>query len=333
MFFLLLACIGAAVIEGVQPEDSGQNTGGDDTGTDDTGDPKDTGQAPPPDYDCSALPEVYTSVEVEGAKAYHGVAFDAQGRLVGWDSRNALTTSVYGEKATPWIPGMQQVEQIAEHPDGNFYVLASNSLWRVSPEGGQERILGGLYYAYGLTFAPDGQLWVADGGLHRVDIDSGEKVTVIEAPKVDDWSAVLIRDVAFSLDSTRMYVVSTSRSMQYWELDEDLNLVGERQDFINVPGGWKDGLEIDACGYFWLPDFQRTALFRVSPDGEETIRVMGGSGEKDYPHALSWGTGGDWSRTALYLPMPYDSARVRELEIGVPDGAEVRTWKGEKSRF
>ncbi len=332
MLLLLLACNGAAVIGGLPGDDTGLEDTGQDTG-EDTGDTQDTGEEPLPDYDCSDLPSTYSDVEVEGAKAYHGVAFDAQGRLVGWDARNALTTSAYGEKATPWIPGMQQVEQIAEHPDGNLYVLASNSLWRVSPEGGQERILGGLYYAYGLTFAPDGKLWLADGGLHRVDIDTGEKVTIIEAPEFDDWSELLIRDVAFSLDSTRLYVVSTSRAMQYWELDEDLNLVGELQDFTNVPGSWKDGLMIDACGYFWLPDFQRSALFRVSPDGQETIRVMGGSGEKNYPHGLSWGAGGDWSRTALYLPMPYDNAKVRELELGVPDGATVRTWKGEKSRF
>lgn len=328
MFLLLLACTGSAVIDGIQTEETGQDTGE----TDDTGDTQDTGEEPTPEYDCSALPESYKAETVSGAKAYHGVAFDAQRRLVGWDSRSSLMVSTYGQAATPWIPGMQEVEQIAEHPDGNLYVLASNSLWRVSPEGGQERILGGLFYAYGLTFAPDGQLWLADGGLHRVDIATGEKTTVIPAPDLDDWEAKLIRDVAFSLDSTRLYVVSTSRLVEYWELDEDLNPIGELQVFATVPGAWKDGLMIDACGYFWMPDFQRSALFRLSPDGEEVVRATGGN-ELSYPHALSWGVGGDWSQTALYLPLPYNQATVIELEIGVPDGAKVRTWKGEKSRF
>lgn len=328
MFFLLLACNGAAQIDGlVGPEDTAVTTD-----SDETADTQDTGEDGPPEYDCEDIPSNYTSSTVSGAKAYHGIAFNAAGELVGWDGNSALTTSAYGQAAKPWVPGLQDVEQIVEHPSGDLYALVANELLRISPEGGRERILGGLFYSYGLTFAPDGQLWVADGGLHRVNIETGEKTTFIEAPTEVDWDTNLYRDVAFSLDSERLYVVNLTTRLEYWELDEDLNPVGELKVHGQVPGMWKDGLMIDACGYFWIPDYQRSSLYRVSPDGKETIRAIGGS-ELYYTHSLSWGPGGDWSKTSLYLSMPYNQSRVAEMDIGVPDGAFVRTWRGEKSRF
>ena len=325
MFLLLLACQGEAEIDNPGTTDTSDTN---DTGSADTAD---TGEEKPT-FDCDAVPDSYSTEAVTGAKAYHGIAFDDQDRLVGWDGRNSLTTSSYGQAATPWVPGMQIVEQIVEHPSGDLFTLADNELIRISPEGGQERILGGLYYAYGLTFAPDGQLWVADGGLHRVDVETGEKTTFIPAPAQDDWEANLYRDVAFSLDSKRLYIVSLSKRLEYWDLDDNLDPVGDLQVFAIVPGSWKDGLMIDACGYFWLPDYERSSLYRVTPDGSESIAALRGN-ELSYTHALSWGPGGDWSETALFLPMPYNQSRVVKMEIGVPDGAVVRTWKGEKSRF
>lgn len=329
MFLLLIACNGAAQIGDLPPVTDTADTATDTGETGDTADTGDTGTEQP-DYDCDDVPDSYTTTTVQGAKAYHGIAFNAEGELVGWDGRNALTTSVYGETATPWVPGMQTVEQIVEHPSGDLFTLSANELIRISPQGGQERILGGLFYAYGLTFAPDGKLWVADGGLHRVDVETGEKTTFI-APS-NDWNANLYRDVAFSLDSKRLYVVSLSTKLEYWELDDNLDPVGDLQTFAIVPGSWKDGLMIDACGYFWLPDYQRSSLYRVDPDGGQAIQAAGGN-EKSYTHALSWGAGGDWSETSLFLPLPYSQSRVVELDIGVPDGASVRTWMGEKSRF
>ncbi|MFT5584562.1 MAG: streptogramin lyase [Cognaticolwellia sp.] len=331
MFLLLMACNGAAQIDDLTPVTDTADTEADTGDAADTADTGDTGTEQP-DYDCEAVPSSYSTSTVAGAKAYHGIAFNADGDLVGWDGRNTLTTSAYGESATPWVPGMQVVEQIVEHPSGDLFTLSANELIRISPEGGQERILGGLFYGYGLTFAPDGMLWVADGGLHRVDIETGEMTKFIPAPGPDDWQANLYRDVAFSLDSKRLYVVSTSNKLEYWDLDEDLEPIGALKTFAIVPGSWKDGLMIDACGYFWLPDYQRSVVYRVDPDGEKTIQAAGGT-EKSYPHALSWGGGGDWSQTSLFLPLPYNQGRVVEVEIGVPDGASVRTWKGEKSRF
>ena len=325
MFLLLLACQGEAEIDNIGTTDTR------DTDTDDTDDTADTGEEKPT-FDCDAVPDSYSTEAVDGAKAYHGIAFDDQDRLVGWDGRNSLTTSSYGQAATPWVPGMKDVEQIVEHPSGDLFTLADNELIRISPEGGQERILGGLYYAYGLTFAPDGQLWVADGGLHRVDVETGEKTTFIEVPAENDWEANLYRDVAFSLDSKRLYVVSLSKRLEYWDLDDNLDPLGDLQVFANVPGRWKDRLMIAACGYLWLPDYDRSSLYRVTPDGSESIAALSGT-ELSYTHALSWGPGGDWSETALFLPMPYNKSRVVKMEIGVPDGAVVRTWKGEKSRF
>lgn len=329
MFLVLLACTGAAQIDPLPSVDDTSETA---TDTAETGETGETATPDPLDYDCDDLPASYSTKLVSGAKAYHGIAFNADRDLIGWDGLNALTTSVYGEAAKPWIPGMQVVEQLVEHPSGDLFALSENELVRISPEGGRERILGGLFYAYGLTFAPDGQLWVVDGGVHRVDTETGKKTTFIKAPAVDDWENKLYRDVAFSLDSKRLYVVGTTKRLEYWELDDALEPVGELKLHAQVPGAWKDGLMIDACGYFWIPDYQRSSLYRVSPDGKETIQAAGGT-ELSYTHALSWGAGGDWSQTSLFLPLPYNQSRVVEMDIEVPDGALVRTWNGEKSRF
>ena len=44
-----------------------------------------------------------------------------------------------------------------------------------------------------------------------------------------------------------------------------------------------------------------------------------------YGHGATWGTGvGGWLEDALYVPMPYGSNQVREIQIGVPG----RDWAG-----
>ena len=51
--------------------------------------------------------------------------------------------------------------------------------------------------------------------------------------------------------------------------------------------------------------------------------------ERGYGHGVVWGRGlGGWRPDAIYMPQPYNDAKVREVVIGVPDGATVRTWNG-----
>lgn len=338
MLFLLLACNPVTI--DLPPDDTQATTDDTQDTTDDTGDSQDTqdtaeGYPPLPyptmSYDCADLPTDYTVTPIDGARGYHGVAFDADGKQMGWDAANAITKSEYGQAAIPWLPGMSWVEQMVEHPSGDLFVLTDRDLLRISPDGGYERVRGNFYYPYGLSFGPDGMLYVADGGLYRVDPETGESTTLIRVPSGPNANK-LIRDVTFSLDSTTMYIVRTDPVQLKWALDENMEPVGDYEEWVTVPGYWKDGVEIDACGNFWIPEYDKRALYRVTPEGEVQEILKGP--ERGYAHGLAWGEGdGGWREDSIYMPLPYNNAKIQEVHLGVPDGRLVRTWNGTKSSF
>ncbi len=288
---------------------------------------------PDVDYDCADVPDSYEEpLHFDEARAYHGMVFDDEGMLIGWDGRNSLTKTAREGEAEPWVPGLKYLEQMVQHPNGDIYTirLEQGEVIRVTPEGGWETVMSGLYYGYGLTFGPDGRLYVVDGDVWRLDLDTQESELLFKHPANDAW---LYRDVTFNEDTTKMYISKVyDYAVEVVDLDEAMDPVGEPTTFAEVPGYWKDGLQMDACGYLWLPDYERHALYRVSPEGE-VLEVLQ-TAEKEYGHGVEWGNGvGGWRQDAIYLPLPYDRARVKELVIGVPDGRLVRHWNGEKSAF
>lgn len=288
---------------------------------------------PSVEYDCSALPEP-SPTKLDGARGYHGLAFDDQGLMTGWDAITTLMQTAYPDQAKPFLPGMVEVEQMVRHPAGHFFVLSAKRLYRVEPDGSSERLGNFLDWAYGLTLGPDGMLYISGRDLWRMDPDTEEVEVLLEGPGLTyKW---LYRDVTFNADTTVMYIATAlegSNFIRSVELDEEMNLVGEPKLFAQVPGHWKDSLQIDACGYLWTPDFHYLALYRVSPDGQQVDQVLSGI-EREYGHGVEWGNGvGGWREDAIYLPLPYDGAQVRELVTGIPDGRLVRHWKGEKSRY
>jgi hypothetical protein len=83
-------------------------------------------------------------------------------------------------------------------------------------------------------------------------------------------------------------------------------------------GGWLDGLGVDACGNLFVPDYNTSSLYRISPEGLVSLYYYFGS--VAYGHGLAWGSGmGGWNAEALYLPQPYDENTVVEVVIGVPE--------------
>ena len=341
MLLLLLACDPPSVgpvPPGTLPDSETESTPPESTPPDseDTDDPWQEGEPlpyPDFDYDCDDLPSEPQGDEVvEGARAYHGMVFDDDGMLIGWDGRNSLTKAAYGEEYETFVPGTRGVEQMERHPDGTFFavLIEEGAIYRYWPEGGNERVTSGLYWGYGLELMPDGRLLVADGNVSVVDTETGDLTRWFDKGQGDSW---LAHSLTLNLDSTMVYVGGVGDGFIYRaSLDDDLNPTGELEPWVKTPGQWKDGLRFDACGYLWAADYDTSSLYRISPEGE--VETFYKANERGYGHGLVWGrTHGGWRSDALYLPLPYDRAKVRELVIGAPDGRLVRTWKGEKSHY
>jgi sugar lactone lactonase YvrE len=329
--FAAAACAPApsTKLGGGVPDDVPELGGGD--GTD--GFQFDTGDEPRPrpdfDYDCDALPAFNTGDRVlEEARGYHGLAFDDDARLIGWDTRGSIVKTTYEGEREVWVPGVNSMEQITRAPGGGDYFFvdgAEAAVKRLTADGAITRVAGGLYAGYGIVFGPDGMLYVADGGVKRIHPDTGE---VTELMPVDPSGFQFTHALQFNLDSTALMIGTIGPSLLRLPLDEELNPSGEVEVFASFGGGWMDAVGVDACGNYWVPEYFTSSLYRVSADGSQ-VDSMVDARPQMYGHGLIWGTGeGGWRMDALYQPQPYKNATVREVVIGVPDGAFVRTWNG-----
>jgi hypothetical protein len=280
------------------------------------------------DYDCGALkaPGAFKEVLLANARGYHDVVVDEDGLLVGIDPPGNMMTTAYGGSATLWVPGIGTVEGMDRLPDGTIvYGNGQNrTVGSITTAGVPQNLVNNAGDIHGVTVGPDHMVYYANGGVHRVDPDTlvTEELLAVDIQKG-------YRHLVFSLDSTRMYIATLARG-QIWELELDANLdpVGQPTLFAeNVGGGWHDGIAIDACGYLWVAEYYTNGLYRVDPAGNvEEIFRNGGS---MYGHGVEFGTGiGGWMQGALYLPLPYNQNKVKEVWVGVPSGHYVRTWNG-----
>lgn len=310
------------------PDDTGEDTGETDSGdsgdTDDTDD-IDTGST---FVDCDSLPETNLGDQtLSEARAYHGISFDDDGHLIGWDGRNALVKSSYDGTREVFVPGLRGVEGMDRLPDGDWVIADSQNarLARVTADGGTEALATNIGYAYGVTVGPDQKIYYVDGGVHRLDPTTGEVTTLFS--QMPRSSAHVVN---FNLDSTVMYIGTIGRGdVFYVELDEYLDPVTDPAIYASGVGtGWHDGLGVDACGNLYVADYYSSGLYKVATDGTVTSVVDSGNSTA-YGHGLEWGSGhGGWRDDALYQPQPYGGNKVREVVIGVPSGDTVRTWNG-----
>ena len=307
---------------GLDTADTGGDTGAD-TGLD---------ISPPVVYDCAApFAAPITPTPMASARAYHGIGFDDIGNLIGWDTRSALIAATYDGDREVFVPGIEAIEQIDRLPDGDFVMAAPGSaaLLRVSTEGAVSTLatgvgrFGGLY---GVTVGPNGDVYTADGGVHRTNVETGETTTLLEPPASGEWIA---HSINFSLDSTLLYIGTIgSGQLLGLPLDADLNPTGPPETLAIVGSGWHDAVEVDACGGIWVPDYYSSSFYRVTGDDYAVTTAVEAT-PRGYGHAATFGTGiNGWRRDAIYQPQPYNGATVREVVIGLPSGDTVRTWRG-----
>jgi hypothetical protein len=268
-----------------------------------------------PPFDCSTVPDAPLSVEeLVGPIAYHDVAFDPSGYLIGTDGNQLFRTGSSGSP-TPWgtaLPGVQGMDYL---PNGSLIATSSSGLTRIAPDGTQTVIAPSIAGdAYGVTVGPDGMVYVADNAnLFRVDPTSGETETLLSA------SPLAPRGIEFSPDGSKMYLSSFCTEKVYVaDLDGNFDIVGEPAEFATIPGScWEDGIGVDVCGNVYIPVYGLSQLFRITPEG--VVSVYHQFDSTTYGHGLEWGSGaGGWDDRILYLPQPYDGNSVVAVDIGVP---------------
>lgn len=324
---LLFACTPAQISVADKSEDSDGPVIGDtalvDTG--ETGEPVDTG--PVIEYDCAALPAIpVEDNELVEPRAYHDVAFDESGRIIGWDGRASLTRTTYDGDFEIFSPGFNSVQGMDRLRDGTYVVGddASQNLWRVADDGTKTVLAGGIGPVYGVMVGPDGNIYYASNmSVFRVAPDTGANEELLT---FDRWETP--RAVTFSLDNATMYIATIGRGRVYSvPLDASLTPTGEPTVFASGVGdSWHDGIGIDACGNLYVPEYATAGLYKITPEG--TVTPVYAGRLTPYGHGIEWGSGyGGWRADAIYLPQPYDRNTVREIVLGVPSGNLVRdTW-------
>ncbi len=271
-------------------------------------------------FDCLSIPDEPISItELDAPRGYHDLAFDDEGFVVGWDGFSLVRVS-RDDEVQLFSPGFASAEGMAWLPDGSLVVATfDEGLVVISPNGAKTTLASDIM-AYGVTVGPDGLIYTADNSrLYRVDPATGDKEVLVSSM---DYAP---RGVNFDPDFTLMYITSLGRSDVYVvPLDDDMNLLGDPMVFVTIPGsGFQDGLGVDICGNLYVPDYDSSSLYRISPEAE--VKKLVQWEFEFYGHGLRWGSGiGGFDDHALYLPQPYDDNTVVEVDIGVPSNAYGR---------
>lgn len=282
---------------------------------------------PDGDFDCATIPILPTSVTVlDGPRGYHDVAFTDDGYLLGSDGTNLIGVTYDGSDTRVLVPNLGMIQGMEWLPDGDLAVAsaANAAILRVAPNGSTSAIASDID-AYGLILGPDQNLYAAnDRDIWRIDPNTGAKTKILDRGFFG-WGA---RTIQFNRDATRLYIGTSTGfggHLYYLELDANLDPISEPIELASGVGVgmYHDGLGVDICGYLYVPDYDRSALYRVSPDGL-IVQELLNTGIDQYGHGLEWGNGvGGFRTDALYQPLPYGGNGVLEVVIGVP-----RVWNG-----
>jgi hypothetical protein len=224
-------------------------------------------------FGCDELPigPVFVQ-ELVGPIAYHALAFDAEGYIVGAGSMgdDLFKTAAGSSTASLWVSSISSVEGMDYLPDGDLVAVSqSQGVVRITPEGTVSTVAASIYgYGVQVTVGPDGMVYVGNNDtLYRVDPDSHAVESLV--------TGVMARGCDFSPDHTRMYVTSQEGTGNIYvaELDGDMNVIGSPTLFATIPcgGPWIDGVYVDECGNLYVPSYSLSELWRITPEGDASM--------------------------------------------------------------
>ena len=265
---------------------------------------------------CRNLPSSpIARYELPNQVGYHDVAFDDFGYMIGSDGGSLVAVNRAGQ-VQAFAPGLSGVQGMDWLPDGTMVVNSSQGVVSIAPSGARRTLAG--VYGYGITVGPDGMIYSADNNsVYRIDPETGEnEVYLSPATFGQSWGP---RNIEFDSNFEVMYIGSFGDWVYALTIDETVKPVGAPRQFAKVRDSirWQDGLGMDACGNLFVPNYDSGSLYRLRPDGQTELFVN--LGFPAYGHGVEWGNGiGGWSESSLFLPQPYDSNTVLEVELGVP---------------
>ena len=283
---------------------------------------------PLPEFDCATIPNTPTEVNLLGApRGYHDVAFTTDGKIIGSDDGfwNVDFLRVDDQDNTEvLIPDLGITQQSVWLPDGDLAVATdqTGAIIRVDSAGAVSIIKPNVG-AYGLIMGPDDMLWAANyQEVMRIDPATGASETILSS-----LPSGQPRVINFNRDNTRLYIGTLFGNGDIFYVDLDANYMptGPAQTLASGvgSGSYHDGLGVDICGYIYMPDYSTSAMYRISPSGDQVQNIYD-TPLSEYGHGLEWGNGvGPWRTDAIYIPLPYGGNQVIELVIGVPT-----VWEG-----
>lgn len=277
--------------------------------------------AAPPDadfgaFDCDTIPAAPVStMTMAGARGYHGLAITPEGNLLGSDGSSLIQASYTGDWSV-FVPGIGFGEQMDWLPDGDLVMATDGALTRIDSLGATSPIAN--VDAYGVVLGPDEQIYAVeawDGTVVEVDPETGIWTDAIT------WNVQATAHSAdFSPDGKRLYVGTIGDGTVYYvDLDDNGDIIDDLKVFAaGVGGGWHDAIGVDACGNIYVPDYNTSDIYKITPSGQVSPYWIAPQFE-DYPHGLVWGTGTNgWRADAMYLPQPYNNYTVIEIVVGAP---------------
>jgi len=254
--------------------------------------------------------------------ASEDLAFDTEGHVVGSNDK-AIFKSKYKQGPQLLVADTKFRAGMRYLPNGHLAICQNNKgqLVRIDPDGNKFPFMQGLSYPNGITVDMKGWVYFTEHDANkvwRVNPLTGDHSLITD--KIGNPNGL-----TFSPDYKTLYIGGFNGNKTVWSMSISSDGVpGKLVAWAKGVGtGWHDGMATDICGNVYLADYYQTAIYRISPDGKEFVKIIDGSSiDGAYLPNLQWGSGiGGWSATKIYLPDGWNKG-VFEVDIGVP-GAPV----------